>query len=148
MSPNLATFTKRSYYGWVNMVTSAKRKQWGLFPPKVFNKVGSCADATMAVYEHYQEHFLHLIFCEMYRELSANHFCPSLRFFKKNLFTRWPRTFNPLTTARATIVAQSFFVITRQPLQLQRCSNPPRMRKIDTITLKNCDSQFKFGQFR
>ena len=42
----------------------------------------------------------------------------------------------PWTTARATIVAQSFFVITRQPLQLQRCSNPLRMRKVFLVLSK------------
>jgi len=41
-----------------------------------------------------------------------------------------------LTTTRATIVAQGFFVITRQPLQLDRCSNPLRMRKVFLVLLK------------
>jgi len=41
-----------------------------------------------------------------------------------------------LTTTRATIVAQVFFVITRQPLQLHRCSNPLRMRKVFLVLLK------------
>ena len=44
--------------------------------------------------------------------------------------------FNPLMTTGATIVAQSFFVITRQPLQLDRCSNPLRMRKVFLVLLK------------
>ena len=46
------------------------------------------ADATMAVSELCQKHFLHLISCERYRELGANNFPPSLRSFERNLFTR------------------------------------------------------------
>ena len=42
----------------------------------------------------------------------------------------------PLTTTRATIVAQVFFVITRQPLKLDRCSNPLRMRKVFLVLLQ------------
>ena len=42
-----------------------------------------------------------------------------------------------LTTTRATIVAHVFFVITRQPLQLDRCSNPLRIRKVFLVLLKN-----------
>jgi len=41
-----------------------------------------------------------------------------------------------LTTTRAKRLAQGFFVITRQPLQLQRCSNPLRMRKFFVVLLK------------
>ena len=41
-----------------------------------------------------------------------------------------------LTTTRATIVAQGFFVITLQPLQLDRCSNPLRMWKVFLVLLK------------
>jgi len=44
---------------------------------------------------------------------------------------------NPLTTTRATIMAHVFFVITRQPLQLERCSNPLRMRKVFLVLIKN-----------
>jgi len=47
-----------------------------------------------------------------------------------------PNWANPLTTTRATIVAQVFFVMTRQPLQLDRCSNPLRMRKVFLVLLK------------
>ena len=44
---------------------------------------------------------------------------------------------NPLTTTRATIMAHVFLVITRQPLQLERCSNPLRMRKVFLVLIKN-----------
>jgi len=50
-------------------------------------------DATTAVPEPYQKQLLHLISCERCRELHANHFSPSLQSFKRNLFTRWPSTF-------------------------------------------------------
>jgi len=42
----------------------------------------------------------------------------------------------PLTTTIATIVAQGFFVITLQSLQLERCSNPLRMRKVFLVLFK------------
>jgi len=37
---------------------------------------------------------------------------------------------NPLTLARATIVPRTFLVITRQLLQLERCSNPLRIQQV------------------
>jgi len=43
---------------------------------------------------------------------------------------------NPLTTTRATIVAHAFYVITRQPLQLESCSNPPQMQQVFLVLLK------------
>ena len=45
--PILPTLQKRSYYGWVNMVTSSKRKQYGL-PPQSF--LAKLIPATNAVY--------------------------------------------------------------------------------------------------
>ena len=42
----------------------------------------------------------------------------------------------PLMTTRATIVAQGFFVVTHQPLQLHRCSNPLQMRKVFLVLSK------------
>ena len=56
----------------------------------------------------------------------------------------WQETLNPLTTTRATIVAQGFFVITRQPLQLDRCSNPLRMRTVFLVLLKR--KYFDWGE--
>jgi len=35
-----------------------------------------------------------------------------------------------ITTTRATIVAHAFLVITRQLLQLERCSNPLRIQHV------------------
>ena len=53
------------------------------------------------------------------------------------LITRWGKlTLYPLTTTRATIVAHAFLVITRHLLQLDRCSNPLRMRKVFLVLLK------------
>jgi len=43
---------------------------------------------------------------------------------------------NALTTTKAITVARVFFVITRQPLQLQRCSNSLRMRKVFLVLSK------------
>jgi len=37
---------------------------------------------------------------------------------------------SPLTPTRATIVALGFLVITRQLLQLERCSNPLRIQQV------------------
>jgi len=42
----------------------------------------------------------------------------------------------PLTTARDNKLAQDFLIITRQPLQLESCSNPLRMRQIFLVLLK------------
>ena len=54
-----------------------------------------------------------------------------------------------LTTTRATIVTQGFFVITRQPLQLDRWLNPLRMRKVSLVLLKKTtfdwDERFAWG---
>jgi len=45
-------------------------------------------------------------------------------------------TVNPLTTTRATIVARAFLDINWYLLQLERCSNPLRMRKVILVLSK------------
>ena len=42
----------------------------------------------------------------------------------------------PSTTAQATVVARAFLDITRHLLQLERCSNPLRMRKVFLVLPK------------
>jgi len=37
---------------------------------------------------------------------------------------------NPLTTAQAHILARTFLAINRQPLELESCSNPPRIQQV------------------
>jgi len=43
---------------------------------------------------------------------------------------------NPLTPAQATIVAGTLLAIIRQLLQLERCSNPPRIQQVFYIRVK------------
>jgi len=50
---------------------------------------------------------------------------------------------NPLTTARAITAARAFLNITRHLLQLERCSNPVRMRKVFLVLSKK--NIFWFG---
>jgi len=73
---------------------------------------------------HFDEHKSNYTFIRFTQKYFLD---PTMRFFSQ--------VQNPLTTTRATIVAQYFFVITLQPLQLDRCSNPLRMRKVFLVLL-------------
>ena len=42
IAPHFSNFTKRLYYGWVEMVTSSKRKQWRFVPPQLSSKLAAC----------------------------------------------------------------------------------------------------------
>jgi len=49
----------------------------------------------------------------------------------------------PLTTAQANILARPFLAINRQPLELESCSKPPRMR--ESLGVKIEKTIFRLG---
>ena len=56
---------------------------------------------------------------------------------------KWAECYNnPLTPSPATIMAGTFLAITRQPIELERCSNPPRIREVFLFRL---NKKFVFG---
>jgi len=56
--------------------------------------------------------------------------CPLSLFSNSSFHSKHLFVMNPLTTAKDNRLARTFWVITRQLLQLERCSNPIRIQQV------------------